>query len=427
MTRRTFVLLSAVIVLAALLIREWMALAAVVPSPMQGDVSGYLRYALHLLRDGVFTQALEGQPVVPDAFRSPGYPWLLALLLPAGDNWQDGFARVYQAQALLGAATVACTIALARQWMPRGWALVAGVWMAVQTHHVAATVAMLTEVLFGFLIVAGLLCASLSLRRRDMRLALLAGAAMAYGYLVNPVMAFLPFLLLPLFWREKLTREGVAMTLVVVLAIGGWSARNAVTGARGDARAVINFVQGSWPEYHDLWKWGWRWPAKEKAYGAEMTAAQKDMQATLPVIRERMAQDPWRYVRWYAWEKPRLLWDWEIRVGHGMAYTVSTYKAPLDHGVLLATTTIQWALNKAAFWIALGGILLALRRREALPVAIAAVYFTAVHTVFQAEPRYAIPYRSLEIMLAVGALAWAWSLVPKSAPYPNALNPVGGE
>jgi hypothetical protein len=35
------------------------------------------------------------------------------------------------------------------------------------------------------------------------------------------------------------------------------------------------------------------------------------------------------------------------------------------------------------------------------------LYVTAVHVVLQAEPRYAISYRPVEMLLAVSALAWA--------------------
>jgi hypothetical protein len=34
------------------------------------------------------------------------------------------------------------------------------------------------------------------------------------------------------------------------------------------------------------------------------------------------------------------------------------------------------------------------------------LYLTAVHVALQAEPRYSVPYRPEEIMLAVAALAW---------------------
>jgi hypothetical protein len=34
------------------------------------------------------------------------------------------------------------------------------------------------------------------------------------------------------------------------------------------------------------------------------------------------------------------------------------------------------------------------------------LYLTAIHTVLQAEPRYSVPYRPEELLMAVTAVAW---------------------
>jgi len=388
MEKRTFLILSALVVLLAFVVREWFVLTMVVPDPNQGDVGAYLRYALHLVWDGTFS--MNNGAAIPDAFRSPGYPVLLAALFPEDGSGPVWFARVYQAQVLLGTATVAMTIALARRFMPCGFALLAGLWMAVQPHHVAATGTLLTEVLFGALLLGGLLAASYER-------GWLAGLGLGLSYLTNPVGAVVPFVAAVTLRRK----QAIAMLLVVGVCIGGWAVRNAVVDAHG-GRATMNFIQGSWPEYHDTWKWPWRWPAKRAEIDREVAAGE-----IAPVIH-RLAEDPAHYAAWYA-SKPWLLFDWEVRVGHGMEYTVEM-RSILDRGPLLLTTTLEWALNPTLFALALCGLLLALREGgTARMVALSVMALTAVHVVLQAEPRYSIPYRPLEAILAFYALQRAYA------------------
>lgn len=402
MNRRTYWLCSVAVVLLALIVRESFVLTAWCPDPTRGDAGEYVRYALHLA-DGYF-----GRGGVPDAYRSPGYPVLLWL---AG-NW------IYQAQMVLGVATVAGVIALARQWMPRGWALGAGLWMALQPHHIAATGTLLSEVLFGALVVGALLAASCAHERRSLRLSVLAGALFGAAYLTNPVIAFLPFLLVPLFWRAGMGKHGAALALVALVAIGGWGARNALTGAEGDTRAQMNFVQGSWPEYHDAWKYQ-RLLMHDKYAAISAEVASGGVQASL----DRMASDPAHYAAWYV-RKVWLMWDWDVRIGQGGVYSILFNNSPLDHGWLLVTSALQNGLNAPLFWLALLGIGLAWRNPAAMMVAVAVVYVTAVHVVLQAEPRYSIPYRSLEAVLAFGGSAWLWSAIRQARPLARALAPV---
>lgn len=86
-SRRRFLILSAGVVLIAFALREWFVLASVLPFPTQGDVSGYLRYAIRMAIDGIFSEADAGQPVIPDAYRGPGYPvFLLGILKLTGQQ-----------------------------------------------------------------------------------------------------------------------------------------------------------------------------------------------------------------------------------------------------------------------------------------------------------------------------------------------------
>jgi 4-amino-4-deoxy-L-arabinose transferase-like glycosyltransferase len=347
--------------------------------------------------------AAHGQPVTPDAFSAPGYPWFVAAFCKViGETgW---YHPVLQAQVALSALTVAGVIALARQWLTRRWALAAGMLMAFQPHSIVAAGTMLTECLFGALVIAALLTATLALQRRSLPLAVLSGVAFSLGYLVNPVLALLPFLLLPLFWRDA-RKVGLALLAVSLVAVVGWSARNALVGAHGNDRAAVNFVQGSYPLYHAAYNNKARIPEARMvadAIDADADVMVKDPVAGLGSVAHRFQREPGVYARWYL-GKPYLLWDWELRIGAGGIYPQAVDKSPLERNpTLRLITSLYRGLNPFLFVLALGGVFVPRARVAAL----AFLYVTAVHTVLQAEPRYAIPYRSIELVLAMCAAAW---------------------
>ncbi len=178
----------------------------------------------------------------------------------------------------------------------------------------------------------------------------------------------------------------------------------------------MNFVQGSWPEYHRAIHIG-RTP--QEAVIANLINQQVAVTVSHPAagfaqIGQRLAADPARYLQWYLIKKPYLLWDWRIRVGSGGPDGIEV--APLSHSpyrfipLLGLSLDAYRALNPLAFVLALLGILWAARRWAEHPpalvfAAITTVYATVVYAILQAEPRYSIPYRPLEILLAFSGVA----------------------
>jgi hypothetical protein len=409
MDERRFLAWACAIVAVAWLLREWFVLAAVFPAPEQGDAAAYVRYALHLLIDNTFSQVGDIRNPPPDAFRGPGYPFFLALIHRVV-GWDAWYGAVKHVQALVGAATVAGVIALGRRWLPLRWALVAGALLAVQPHHIAATGAMLVEVVFGFLVVAGLLAALVAIEKRSLPLAALAGACLGAGYLVNPVLLLFAPLLFVAFWRERWATGGAAMLVVVLVAAGGWWLRNASHGITGGDRAAINVVQGSWPDYHRAWRQHLADPAAAQVLRDIDAETRRVAAGDSAPVWHRLGADPGRYALWYLVEKPYLLWDWDIRMGAGGINTLDVVHSPLERGAPGALVALQRWLNPLVFVLALVGLGVSLRTRGAA-VAWFVAYITAVHVVFQAEPRYAIAYRAEWLLLATAGMAWiegAW-------------------
>lgn len=415
------ILAIAAVTLLAWLVREYFVLVTVVESPFRGDVRDYVIYAQNLVHSGVFSRSppTDGMPV-PDGFRGPGYPLFLAIGMRLAPSVPDWYALLLQAQAVVGALTVGATVQLARQWLPLSWALLTGLLLAMWPHHVAATGALLSEVVFGAALVVTLLCAvRMTQAMSGLGWAAGTGACAAYAWLVNPIALFVPFLVAVPLWRAGQRRSIAVMLCVFLVPVAAWGARNAMLPGQADReRAAMNLVEGSWPQYHAAWK---RQHLDQisvdilQAIDREEAMAKTDFPAWMREAYGRMRLDPPYYLRWYALEKPWLLWDWDIRLGAGGVYFQKVTHSPLDSNpILQASTRVLRALNPVVFAFALtAGLALVSaiwRRRRPPPpaptmVALVFLYVTAVHVVLQAEPRYSIPYRPVELLLAVSALA----------------------
>ena len=398
MNRRQFYLYAGAVILLALLVREYFVLVAQVRSPYGGDASEYIAYAEHLLA-GWF-----GKGAVPDAYRTPGYPLFVMLSMWPGD-W---YTHLMHMQAIVGTLTVAGTISLTRQFAPRGWALAAGVLIALWPHHIAATGEVLSEVLLGGLIVLALL---LSTRRY----AVAAGIAFGLGYLINPILALFPFVVAFVYWRDGFGKQGLTMLLVSLVAVAGWGIRNTSLGVSGNDRAYINLVQGSYPLYQAAYVSRNADPEPARiiaAITAEQTAMEADHAQGLQTMLQRMQREPSVYVRWYL-SKPFLLWDWDVRIGEGGPYVHQVYKSPLEgHPLLRATTSLLKAANPLLFALSLAFAAWTVWRRQSSQiVALAFLYLTAIHVVLQADPRYATAYRPMEVLLAMCALSAVYARI----------------
>lgn len=417
---RRFLLLLVLLTVAAWLLRTHFILSTEVEAPFRGDVRQYVAYAWNLLHHGVFSNTWPGEGTpLPDTFRSPGYPVFLLPWMAAfgstGDGW---YWAVLHAQALLGASTVPLVVLLGVRWLPRGPALAAGVLVALWPHHVAATGALLGEVLFGFLLALALLLTARAWEHRGPAALAAAGLAWSGAALVNPVSLLFPVLVAPLMVR---TLRAPAAAVFVAAALAGpalWGVRGIGIEHVPPGRAALNLAQGAWPIYHEAHRQRILYDnAIAKAVLAEIDAEARLVDRApaegLAAMAARMRADPARYLRWYALEKPYLLWDWGIRLGAGGVHWQRVRGSPFDPGGWLHAPT-RWlqVANPAIFAAsALASLLLlagALRRRAwagvpAVLVAAFCVYATLVHGIFQAEPRYAIPYRPLQVLMLVTA------------------------
>lgn len=404
---------------------------------VRGDAVDYYNYARNLSQYGVFSKARAGtSPVVGDSYRDPGYPVFLALWMKLFGQWDSWYAAVLLTQALLGALTVVFMMSLGRSWMPLPWLTGAGVLMAIWPHSVVMCSYLLTETVVGFLLALGLLLLRIALDRRRAGWAAASGLVLSAGALTNAVLLPLaPLLALYLLVRRKIPARVFAGLLIGGLALTvPWGIRNSAlpSGAiSSEGRALENLVQGSWPSFQDAYAAAMKHdPTGEfimQVVKSETTLLQNEPAAGFERIGKRMGRDPWKYIKWYL-GKPALFWGWNIRIGQGDIYVYATRKSPFEHNRFYEVAKAAGrTLNPLLLMLVLaGGLLAAFTRRwqqhGVAVVAVTTLFATAVYCTLQAEPRYSIPFRGLEIMLAVFVThrlsQWAIQLRSPTAPPP---------
>ncbi|HMB58133.1 MAG TPA: glycosyltransferase family 39 protein [Arenimonas sp.] len=417
--------LMAAIFLLALILRLAFFFGAGMDHPIAGDIFQYVNYAWNLVNHGTFSLAQPTlAPVAPDAFRGPGYPAFLAIWF-----WLFGDSQWYLpavlAQILIGALTAPLAIAWTRLWLPRPAALTAGLLVALWPHAIVLSSTLLSETVFCAALLQFFYWAGLAERDRSSRWAVAAGLAGGIAYLVNPIAALIPLTAAALLFFRRQRRLAALLLASYLLVCGSWSLRNAMhpemQGA-GD-RIAINFVQGSWPMFHAAYNVRFEDASAQSMLAVvdqEEQLMAKNPRAGLAAVAERFSYDRLGYVRWYLIDKPYSLWSWRIRVGWGDIYFLTTDHSPFERQAVFRV--ILWLFrnaNPVLFGLAalMAIATLARRWRDAAPGAFALtltaasfVYVTAVHTVLQAEPRYAVAYRPLQVALAVSALlaVWRW-------------------
>ncbi|MGN6478650.1 hypothetical protein [Luteibacter sp.] len=396
---------------------------------VRADAVDYYRYAWNLAHHGTFASDPAGSASLhPSAYRDPGYPAFLAVLMLLTDRFETWYAAVLMAQVVLGGATVSVLLLAIRPRLPKIPLALTAALMAVWPHSVAMTSYVLSENLVAFLVALALLTARHAGKRGGMGAYAAVGGIVGLGALTNAVLAPVGVIVaLLLAWQRVADRRALLALAICSLALpAAWGVRNLTMpfNATAAKRASMNLVEGSWPTFHAAYKLAMRGDDAGlktiRAIDDEIASFNQGAWHGLATMCERMCAQPMTYLTWYA-RKPVELWGWDIQVGQGDIYVYPTRESPfrnqpiwrlLENGCFL--------LNPLIMLLASLGAISSLLRRPADPVesAMAAIVLaiTVVYTVLQAEPRYAVPFRGPEIALAaIGSLALLRLKWPRSS------------
>jgi hypothetical protein len=400
----------------------------IVVDPVRADAAYYLIYAHNLVDYGIFSKG-RSQPPVPDSYWAPGYPAFLAAVIGVSEALSiDTYNAIINTQLVLGVGTIFLCFLLARRFLPDYWSLLPPFFVAISPHLVSTASYILTETLFGFVLALSLYALIRAIGSGRSLGWLVAGLCFAVTYLVNPISVFLaPLLAVALLLRGRRksgnTEHGrLALALLlapVIIAVLGWSLRATISVPADQPnsadRLLNNLVVGLYPDYHDKWRASILQPDKNVVVPG---AGVDESYATFfNVLGERLVDQPLETLAWYAFHKPVLLWDWDVKTGWGEIYIyrveVSLYETSVP---AISTFSLMWSLH---FWLLGAGVLgagyLLTKGRPNSPTPmilyITVVYISAIYVISQAEPRYSIPLRPEMYLCATFFLWRTWELV----------------
>lgn len=347
------------------------------------------------------------------AFRTPGYP----LLLAAVGGGEPGLSRAAAllAQALLFGAGVYLLALVVRRWWNEGVALLAAGLYALDPYSKHYVALVLTEVLTGTVVLACTYACTRAWQERSLAWWSGTGALAAALTLVRPVFVLaVPLVALAAALRSRRALGGVAALLCAALLLVpwlGWTRHVTGRAVLADWGEGFNLLLAAEGEGHGR-------AASEVQESPAFAAALRSLHRSAP-SNAALLRDPRAHGRYLARSDARLrelawsrygerLRHEPARVAWETLYRMSFLWAA--HQDWFQPSGAALAVLQAIDWItlalALGGIALALvRRGPAAAVALFLVAYTLVLGIHHVEARFAMPLRGLYLAFAALALA----------------------
>jgi 4-amino-4-deoxy-L-arabinose transferase-like glycosyltransferase len=388
-----------------------------ITTPLRVDAFDYYSYALNLKYHGTYSLSrFSGKAPEPDAVRAPGYP---VFLVPLVDYPPTGFMlwRISLLQALLDSFSVILALAIFRMIMPEGWALSAALLTAISPHLISASIYLLSETLFTFLMLLSLWLTVKMIQYHRKALAFAAGMLIAAAALTRPTLQFfiIPLAGVLLSGRDRGRHTVLVLALIAgfVLTFSPWLARNLTAiGSITDSTLTINSIHhGMYPDfrYKDIPES----TGRPYRFDPRSKTISDSTESLLNEIRRRFDEEPGRHLQWYLLGKPASLFDWDVLTGIGdiniypvtaspyfsnPVYTLTHKFMKLVHWPLVILAIIAAVL---AWFPGFGKQLPKTAHFTVRLLSLLLLYFIALHIVAAPYPRYSIPLRPVIYGLAM--------------------------
>jgi len=402
----------AVIIAAAFLLRlTWILVSEWQPLP-DDDAFRY-DFAARALADGRGYIHLNGEPT---AFWPPGYPLLLALVYTIFGQ------HVIVAQLLnvaMGTATVVLVFLIGRRTLDERAAFIGAAIVAGFPSLIFFTGVTLSEVAFTFFALLGIYLVVLETqsRQNDTFLLVTAGLVLGLATLTRGQALLLPVVVIPFWLASGIDRRGVARRIAVLalgigLIVAPWTVRNAIELGEPviiSTNAGVNF----WIGHHE---------GASGNFGAtggdelvfrypELNSTEREVRVNRDGFREGLQFAVTHPVEELALPLQKLFWLYyndeeglRWNDGHGAFVFLNNN---VREGLLALSNVYYFAVLS---FVVLG-VRLWLTLRDpgrALLISLVA-YWTLVHLVFFANPRFHAPIMPLAALLAAPALLSLWA------------------
>ena len=421
------IMMLGLIFLSALIIRIQYVWPIVDDIFVAKDAKEYVAYGRNLAEHETFSKDASSSILRPDSYRSPGYPAFIALFLKCAGG-EKPLKWLIFAQAFMGALLVPLVFLTGRFFLPVFGAMIAALLTAFSPHLITTTGCILSETLFGFLLLAAVCCLQYAFEKPKKRGYVVPGILFGCAYLTNEASLFLPYFLAIVVFLSATKSEqinfkrGLVSRIAVFLIIftlfpAAWTLRNHISVQAGapkaSDRAVVTMSHGAYPDFMYKTPYYRRYPYREDpmqpVFGASIDGFSR-------ILWSRVQENPGRYIRWYLTGKPYYLWSWNIIQGIGDIYinpvNVSFFEDTIFglllkgimkfvHPLILLLALLS--LPAVFFrWVKSRKMTGVLYNLPLLPLSIC-VYFTGLYIIFAPWPRYSVPLRPELYLCAVWA------------------------
>jgi len=422
-----------------LILGFWMRIVSsretILSSPLCHDAVDYYYYAYNLRHNHTYSRHAppSEQPSVkmqPDALRTPGYP---IFLLPFVNSFPTAriLHRIVFFQALISSLAILITFAGFRRMMTDHFCIIVCCLMAISPHLITVNLYILTESLFGFIIVLFVWNITTFFKTLSMKCLWMASILMGIGILVRPSLQFFPLFLIPFWIRHYGKLKGFQFFAITAMGIAlvlmPWYIRNIITlGKISDETLKVSFIQhGIYPDFmynnqHESYGFPYLFDPKTKEI-------RKSAQTLLLEIYRRFQDEPIKHAKWFFYQKIIAFWSWGFVQGSDV-FIYSVKKSPYFHRPFFIATHrlmhfLHWPLNL----ICLAGcffIWLPMKRNvipdESIQIArfvsVILFYYTLLHIIGAPFPRYSVPLRPLTYGMAVFVIFFSIQLFKKKYP-----------
>ena len=375
----------------------------------------------------------QSESPAPDARRSPGYPiFLLPFSFSTILNHFE--LHVTLAQSLLSTITILFSFLISRHLLGRTGALLVALLTAMSPHQINVNVYILTEALFSFLLMAGLVLISSETRIRKAVWWAAAGLVFGYASLVRPTLQYFIFFLLFYFMMSRALeyrfRLAMSLSLGFIAVLSPWLLRNLVVfGYLSDPSLTTgSLVFGIYPDFmYDNRSETFGIPYRFDPMIGQISSS---LGTVLAEISRRFLEQPVVYFSWYL-SKPLYLFQWDIIQGLGDAFIYGIRTSPyFSNPVFVVTHDVMRLIHSLLVWSSFIGCAGVFLPRSLTGVSefqsilgrlfgLLYIYFILVHVAGAPLPRYSIPIRPVTYLLALVPFFWIFPLLFRRSTTPR--------
>jgi len=419
------VLVVMIIVLASWGMRVAYIYNTKVDNPVRADARDYVSTGYNLARHHIYSSVvMKAVPPVPDKKRPPGYPFFLAAIFAMTRNFPNFFNTVLNTQCILDTLTVLGTFLIACRFLPFWAAIAAAILTGISPHLIVMTGYLLSETLYSFLLLFGILFSTLAVKKQKPLFYLVSGILFAAATLTRSalvlfplVVAFCMFFIASGIRKRNLKLVSIFLVGFLILLLP-WSLRNMrlkIPENRKFNPALTSFIHGSYPNFTYKTARYYGYPYREDP---QISFMMKNWKNTFGVLKTRFVKAPWSYLKWYLGGKILALWQWDNRAGGtGDIYVYPFVKSGFRDVAILRLDRIIAKISYLPSLLLglLGMVLFAIGRKWKDPeyfglmVCLALLlYFAGIHTILAPFPRYSVPLRPYLFILGMFALSDIW-------------------